>query len=148
MKLFRIWRVALLILCSVGVGAVLAAYLGKSTEASTVAPQDVISLDRRISMLEQRMVSIDSTLRSLEQQSMMALRSSSTSVGRDSTLTLLRDELLLLQRRQAELDCAIAKLDERTLPPAVRQTLRQNGATPGDPCRLHPEAPIRLSGQP
>jgi predicted nucleic acid-binding Zn-ribbon protein len=147
MKLFRIWRSALLVLCCVGVGAVLAAYLGKSTEASA-APQDVISLDRRISMLEQRIVSIDSTLRSLEQQSMMAQRSSSTSVGRDSTLALLRDELLLLQRRQAELDCAIAKLDERTLSSAVRQTLRQNGATPGDPCRLHPEAPIRLSGQP
>src|SRR5258708_32098249 len=99
-------------------------------------------------MLEQRMVSIDSTLRSLEQQSMMAQRSSSPAVGRDSTIALLRDELLLLQRHEAELDCAIAKLDERTISSAVRQTLRQNGATPSDPCRLHPDAPIRLSGQP
>jgi hypothetical protein len=102
--------------------------------------QDVIRLEQRMNQLEQRLFSMDTTLRSIEQQSRLA------GAGRrgvaEEDVVQLRSELLALQQRVADHECALAKLDERTLTPAMR-TRRKSG---NDPCRVNSETPIQLTG--
>ena len=103
-------------------------------------PQDVIRLETRINQLEQRLYTMESSIRSLEQQTRIAgAASRSGSVSADEFATL-RAQLQALQVRVMEDECALAKLDERTLTPAMRR--KSVGAT--DPCRANSDAPLRL----
>lgn len=103
--------------------------------------QDVIRLEQRMNQLEQRLFSMETTLRNIEQQSRLA-GVSRRGVAEEAVVQL-RSELLALQQRVADHECALAKLDERTLTPAMRTTRRKLG---NDPCRVNSETPIQLPG--
>jgi hypothetical protein len=103
-------------------------------------PQDAIRLEQRINQLEQRFYTVETSVRSLEQQSRLGTVSSRNVNPED--VAQLRLEIQALQRRLIEDECALAKLDERTLTPLAR-TARRRSAT-NDPCRLSPETPLAL----
>lgn len=136
-----------------GVACVLAATIATahrgeaSLKAEPPAAQDVMSLDRRISTMEQRLYSLESSINQLRQQIMASQPAPASPNNRDPEIERLRSELLLLQRRVSEVECGALKLDERTLPPAARDSRRadRQGA---DPCRLRPETPLQLSNRP
>lgn len=103
---------------------------------SATSPQDPIRLENRINQLETRLYSIESSIRTLEQQSRLAGVSQRGLSQED--VARLRAEVQALQLRLAEDECALARLDERTLSPARRKPGRT------DPCRANPDAPLQL----
>jgi predicted nucleic acid-binding Zn-ribbon protein len=118
-----------------------------SAEPESVAAQDVAGLDRRISLLEQRFYSLESSISQLRQQITMSRPSSSASGVSDPRVDRLQSELQLLQQRIRELECAAVKLDERTLTQAAREARgAQRQAT--DPCRAQSATPVQLSSRP
>jgi predicted RNase H-like nuclease (RuvC/YqgF family) len=123
---------------------VLASNSRGSSATAAVESQDPSSLDRRISLLEQRFYTIESNISRL-QQYMATQRPSISQPGvSDREVSLMRDEIQRLTLRMNEVECGLSKLDERTTPAARRnQTAKTN-----DPCRLNPETPVRLSTRP
>jgi hypothetical protein len=118
----------------------------KTGEAAAPA-QDTTRIESRLSQLEQRLYSIEVNIRGLEQQS----RISGITPGRterDTEVSLLRAEAEVLRGRLAEVECGLAKVDERTLSAAAREARRKSGASASDPCRLNADAPLRLSARP
>jgi hypothetical protein len=103
--------------------------------------QDAIRLEQRINQLEQRLYAMETTLRSVEQQARLGGTTSRNLSQQE--LALLTTQLQSLQLRLADYDCALAKLDERTLSPAMRDARRKSGAG-NDPCRSNADAPLRL----
>jgi hypothetical protein len=146
-------RIILTVLCALilsaafgtGAGTGTTDYLGTPIGTATASAQDTVYLDRRISMLETRLSSIESSMRSLQQQAMISERSTATQPTRDPEVTLLRSEVEILNSRLRELECALVRLDERTLSPAAREARRRTAAQAGDPCRVNPDMPIQLS---
>ena len=128
--------------------AILAAAMigGMARGADVSATQDVSGLDRRISMLEQRFYSLETSMNRL-QQVVASQRStgSSSSDLRDRELDQLRQELQRLQLRLTEVECGLLRLDERTTASANR---RSGDARPADPCRQNPALPLRLPSRP
>jgi len=111
--------------------------IASATANGPTPQQDVIRLDNRITQLEQRLFSIETSLRTLEQQNRIT---GATSRGvSPEDLLLLRSEIQALQQRLAGDECGLAKLDERTLSPA-----RRKAGAGDDPCRLNFDAPLRL----
>ena len=109
------------------------------------APQDPAGLDRRISLLEQRFYSLESSLSRL-QQVVASQRSTGASPDtNDREITLLSQEIQRLQLRMTELECGLVKLDERTLPASARRSGDQKS---NDPCRATPNTQLRLSARP
>ena len=115
-------------------------FAARNSEAP-ISQQDVIRLESRFSQLETRLNFIENRLRSVEQQSRLG---DSRGVS-DADWALLRSEFQTLQTRVVEHECALAKLDERTLAAAARTRRRSETAT--DPCRANPDTPIRLPGE-
>jgi len=109
------------------------------TSAGPAPQQDVIRLESRISQLEQRFYTVETSVRTLEQQSRMGMNRGGSVTPDD--ITLLRSEIQRLQARIMEDECALAKLDERTLSPTARDA-RQRAAG-NDPCRANFELPLR-----
>lgn len=140
------WRV--LFLASVGtlVGALVLLTIFRMSPAarSEATPaQDTIRLETRINQLEQRLYTMETSIRAIEQQSRLAgAGSRGGSVSADDFARLIA-QLQSLQVRLMEDECAIAKLDERTLSTVQREARRKSGA-PIDPCRNSFEAPLRL----
>jgi chromosome segregation ATPase len=120
-------------------------YRGRAGEVPAEGAQDAVYLDRRISMLETRLSSIESSLRNVQQQAMASERSTATQPARDPEVMLLRSEVEILNSRLRELECALVRLDERTLSPAAREARKRTAAQPADPCRVNPDTPIQLS---
>ncbi|HEY7783722.1 MAG TPA: hypothetical protein VIB00_03305 [Pyrinomonadaceae bacterium] len=115
-----------------------------STQAKTAeSTQDPATLDRRISMLEQRFYIVENSVRRLEQQ--VIQRPTPLGDQRADT-TALRAELERLKAHIETVECAVAKLDERTLSASERSG-RQDSAYK-DPCRLNPTSPLRLPSRP
>lgn len=108
------------------------------------SPQDPSSLDRRISLLEQRFYSIESSISRLQQYVATQRPSVPQPSTNDRELILMREELQRLNLRLAEIDCGLIKLDERTTPAARRNPTAKSN----DPCRLNPDTPVRLSTHP
>lgn len=111
--------------------------LGLALLTISATPQDAIRLEQRINQLEQRFYSIESSLRNLEQSRLTGSSQRGVSV---EDVDRLRAEVQTLQLRLQEDECALARLDERTLSPAMRR--RPGGRT--DPCRTNFDAPLRL----
>jgi len=115
------------------------------TELTSSEPgQDIMSVDRRVTTLEQHMYTLDSNLNQLQQQIMMLNRTSSQPTGSSADVQQLRIELDVLRSQMTQVECALAKLDERTLTtgkPRVRAGVK-------DPCRLDPQTPIEITGHP
>ena len=109
-----------------------------------IAAQDVIRLETRINQLEQRLYTMDASIRSIEQQSRIAAAASRGGGVSADEFSRLVAHLQALQVRVMEDECALAKLDERTLSAVQRDARRKSGA-PIDPCRNSYEAPLRLS---
>lgn len=139
-------------LAAFALAATAAAYASRPSArvvgAEPSAAQDVIGLERRISMVEQRLNSIELSVNRLEQQSRLpSAAPPATRSVRDTELELLRSEVELLQHRVAEDECGLVRVDERTLAPSVREERRKNAAGRDDPCRLNADAPLRLSAR-
>lgn len=109
------------------------------------ATQDPASLDRRISMLEQRFYTLESSMNRLQQFVASQRSTSSTPDTNDREITLLGQEVQRLQLRLTEIECGLVRLDERTTPASARRNGDQKST---DPCRLNPGAPLRLSSRP
>jgi septal ring factor EnvC (AmiA/AmiB activator) len=133
------WRALL----AAGLAALALVALFQIALAASNAPppqQDVIRLETRLNQLEQRLYQIDTSIRNLEQQSRLGGASRG---GSSQDVELLRSQIQTMQLRLIEDECALAKLDERTLSPAMRNARRQSGRT--DPCRVNVDAPLRLT---
>jgi len=118
---------------------------------TVIAQQQDIMLDRRISQIEQRFYYVESRLNSLESASRYA-GSSGTANRNDPELRLMRAELDrvkadmdLLKTRVADVECAMFKLDERTLSPAARTIRRRTDPDTNEGCRTDFNTPIQLS---
>lgn len=148
MSILKTWRWPLILILFAAVGVAASVY--RDNKSGSVAdPQDVTSLERRISQLEQRFYTVEATINRLDQQSRLttSVPTPSTS-GRELDASLLRAEVETLQRRLIEVECGLVRLDERTATPAVREARKRAGAISTDPCRLNADAPLRLSTRP
>ena len=128
-------------LLGAAVAALVLVVLFQIALAATSAPppqQEVFRLETRLNQLEQRLYQIDTSIRNLEQQSRIA---GAARGGSSQDVELLRSQIQTLQLRLIEDECALAKLDERTLSAAMRAR-RQAGRT--DPCRSNVDTPLRL----
>src|SRR5829696_8816826 len=85
---------------------------------SATPQQDFIRLENRVNQLETRLYSMESSIRTIEQQSRLA-GVNQRGLSQEE-VARLRAEVQTLQLRLAEDDCALARLDERTLSPAMR----------------------------
>jgi len=116
---------------------------------TTAHAQSSIMLEQRLNQVEQRFNFIESRLSRLESES----RSPGTSLGTsrtDTQLTLLkaqmdtmRADIDSLRIRTGELECAVLKLDERTLTASERAARRRGGSS--EPCRANSASPVTLS---
>jgi uncharacterized coiled-coil protein SlyX len=106
--------------------------------------QDPGSLDRRLSMLEQRFYSMESSISRLQQYVATQRPSIPQPSTTDRDLILMREEVQRLTLRMAEIECGLIKLDERTTPVARRNPTAKSN----DPCRLNPDQAVRLSTHP
>jgi len=139
---WRLRAVALVFVLGLGLVAVLRITVAARNGDAPISQQDVIRLESRFSQLETRLNFIDNRLRGIEQQSRL-----SDSRGVSQTdWALLRSEFQALQQRVAEHECALAKLDERTLAPNARAA-RRRPDTASDPCRANFDLPIRLPSE-
>ena len=108
---------------------------------SATPQQDFIRIESRLNQVEQRLYTMETSIRVLEQQSRMAGTTQRGGVSPED-LALLRAEIQALQLRLADDECNLARLDERTLAPAMRDPRRKS-----DPCRTNVNAPVRLPDQ-
>jgi uncharacterized coiled-coil protein SlyX len=139
----RIRTKVLLVLAFCGViGIQVSGY--RPLSAYAIEPQDTAYLDRRISMLETRLSSIESIVRTLQQQA-MSQRPAPSQPTRDPETALFRSELEIMNARVRELECGLAHLDERTLSANAKEARKRMNPQPNDPCRLNPDTPIQLS---
>ena len=106
--------------------------------------QDPSSLDRRLSLLEQRFYSVESSVSRLQQYVATQRPSLPQPSTSDRDLILMREEVQRLELRMAEIECGLIKLDERTTPAARRNPTAKSN----DPCRLNPDHAVRLSTHP
>ena len=120
---------------------VLGITIGAVREHAAAPPQDAIRLESRINQLEQRLYTIETSIRMLEQQSRIGSVTSRTVTPEQ--VAALQAELQSLVLRLSDEECAIAKLDERTLTPAARTARIRSGART-EPCRLNADTPVRL----
>ena len=141
------WRVLFLAgVAALVAGLVLLTVFRMSRVNSEPTPaQDVIRLETRINQLEQRLYTMETSIRSIEQQARLAGATSRGNVNPDDFARLVA-QLEALQVRVMEDECSLAKLDERTLSAAQRDARRKSGAAI-DPCRNSFEAPLRLPGR-
>lgn len=135
-----------IVLCAL-IGIMANIYPGKSSSALEKTTQDVGSLDRRITSVEQRLYSIESSISRLQQSALSERSRASQPIRRDQEIDLVRGDIQRLQLRLNEIECGLLKLDERTAV-SVRDNLKSPGPKTGDPCRLNPATPLRLSTRP
>jgi len=126
-----------LVLCVV-VGTVASVSRGKSAAET----QDVSSLDRRISLLEQRFYQVESSINRLQTYMASQRPPVSSPNTSDRDVILLREEIQRLSLRLTEVECGLVKLDERTT--SRRSTAQKSD----DPCRANVDTPLRLSARP
>lgn len=126
--------------------AVVALSVGRGAAGNeTAAAQDPSSLDRRISLLEQRFYSLESSMNRL-QTYITSQRSTGSSDVRDRELNQLSQDVQRLELRLREVECGLLKLDERTATAGANR--RSGDARPLDPCRQNPGTQLRLPSRP
>jgi hypothetical protein len=137
------WRWAALALLVAGFVSVTVLSISAAARSGHEPPQENIRLESRINQLEQRLFTIETNIRTLEQQSRLGA-ATSREVGPE-ILALLRSEIQRLQQQLADDECGLAKLDERTLNREMRDARRRAGAGNNDPCRQNVDTPLQLS---
>ena len=120
-------------------------YAGRGVSGNEATMQDPAGLDRRTSLLEQRFYSLESSISRLQQVVASQRSTGATPDTNDREITVLSQELQRLQLRMTEVECGLAKLDERTIPASARRSGDQRST---DPCRATPNTPLRLSARP
>ena len=135
----RFQLVAIVVLASV-VGVM----LGRGVSGAET--QDPASLDRRISMLEQRFYTLETSMNRLQQVMTSQRSTGSSSSVTDQEVDQLQAEVQRLQLRLNEVECGLVKLDERTT--ATGANRRDGEPRPADPCRQNPSTPLRLPSRP
>ncbi len=145
----RTWTIAFAGVASlIAIGITAGSYSTRAAaDAANSSTQDVQSLDRRISFLEQRLFMIESRISRVEQQVAVNIRAPGSS-QQNRTEIELRQQIEAMKAQINQITCGLARLDERTLSVAARQSERRNGNSTPDPCRLNPETPLRLSTRP
>jgi len=108
--------------------------------------QDTIGLDRRVNYLEQRLTTIEFTIYRLQQQ-ITAPRSVPSTDNSELERRLLMQQVETLRSHIREIECGLAKLDERTLPSNSKTTQKEEIRNT-DPCRLRPNTPLQLQSHP
>jgi hypothetical protein len=110
-------------------------------------------LEQRLNQVEQRFNYIESRLNRLESESRYPGVMPNTSSRNNTELDLMRtqadsmrNEIDSLRGRIGELECAVLKLDERTLTASARATRKPGGSS--EPCRTNAGSPVRLSARP
>ena len=141
----RIVNKVLLVLVFFGLIGMQAGGSRQPSAASAIEPQDAAYLDRRISMLENRLGSIESSLRMLEQQATSQRSGATGQPARDPETALVRSEVAILNARLREVECGLVHLDERTLSSSAKEARKRTNAQTADPCRLDPETSVQLS---
>lgn len=116
--------------------------LAAGSEVGSTPQQDIIRLEHRLTQLEQRLFTMENNLRFIEQQWRMG-GGGARSVSPDD-FARLRLEVNAFEQRLAEHECGLAKLDERTLSPAMREARRK--AMGNDLCRQNIDTPLQFSG--
>src|SRR6185369_716319 len=96
--------------------------IGVMATVSRGGTQDPSSLDRRISLLEQRLYTIESNLNRLQQYVSTQRPAVTTPSTSDRDLILMREEIQRLNLRLTEVECGVIKLDERTTPAARKSS--------------------------
>jgi len=138
-----LWPAAFVLAAAV----IAAATYGGRGEAAAPA-QDLTRFESRLGQLEQRLYTIESSLRGLEQQSRLAGINAGRPALPDPEVNMLRTELNTLRLRLAEAECGLVRVDERTLSATAREARRRVQGAAADPCRLNADAPLRLQPRP
>ena len=142
MNLSKQSSLALIVVLSAVIGVMASISRGSSATAPA-ENQDVMSLDRRLSLLEQRFYTVESNISRLQTYLASQRPQVSQPNTNDRDIILMRDEIQRLSVRVSELECGLTKLDERTTAPSRRNTTKS-----GDPCRMNVDTPVRLSTHP
>lgn len=141
---YRRWTsVAALVTVALGMIAIFRISLAAGNEVGPAPQQDIIRLEHRLTQLEQRLFTMENNLRFLEQQWRTSGAGAARSVSPDD-FARLRLEVNALEQRLAEHECGLAKLDERTLSPAMRAARQK--AMGSDLCRQNVDTPLQFSG--
>jgi hypothetical protein len=134
-----------------GIGVTIAAYVGfnliEMTVPAVLAQSDQF-LSRRVDQVEQRFYSIESRISRIEQQQTRPAITPPIFSSNETEISLLRSQVESLRLRVGEAECALLKLDERTLTSAARQARSRARAAGTDKCRELPAAPVQLSSRP
>ena len=134
-----------------GAGLAIAGYLVigiAETAITQVQAQTDQFLSRRVDQVEQRFYSLESRIGRLEQQQTRPAISPPIFNNNETELSLLRSQVESLRVRVGEAECALLKLDERTLTPAARQVRARARSAGTDICRQDAASPIKLSSRP
>jgi hypothetical protein len=134
-----------------GVGVAIAAYAGLGVldrAVPSVAAQSDQFLSRRVDQVEQRFYSIESRISRIEQQQTRPAITPPIFSSNELEISLLRSQVESLRLRVGEAECALLKLDERTLTAAARQVRSRARAAGTDVCRQDPGSPVQLSSRP
>jgi peptidoglycan hydrolase CwlO-like protein len=130
----------------VGLGIVLCTIIGLILNSTaflslghSAGAQDVRGLENRMTMLEQRLYSIQTSINRLEQTALSQRSTGTRETVRDHEINVLNQEILKLKLRVDEAQCGLLKLDERT---------RRGDRSTTDPCRLNPNSPLQLRERP
>ena len=123
--------------------------VGRPVETPVSAQRGDAYLSRRIDQVENRFYGIESRLNRLESESRVSTISPSLSQRpNDVEIQFFRTQIDSLRTRLGEAECALLKLDERTLTPTSR-TARKKAANAGtDRCREERDTPVQLSARP
>lgn len=123
-----------------------AALFGVTGERVVSAQSDAF-LSRRIDQIENRFYTIESRLNRLESTPRSTATLPSITSTNDIEIQTLRSQVDLLRTRLGETECALLRLDERTLTPAARTTRAKTAVSP-QPCRQDITSPVTLSARP
>src|ERR1044072_2873933 len=99
MNIINSGRLTLIIILCVAAGVAARTFPNSGSTSAASAPQDVTNLERRISLLEQRFYSVESSINRREQQAALSGRAAPSTSMRDPEISLLRGEVETLQRR-------------------------------------------------
>ena len=136
-----------LMLYGLAVFGVLTAFYNVLSGVSTpVQAQQDPFLTQRLNQIEQRFNSFETRITRLEQELRYTGIMRGTPANNDNTeIRLLNSQMEIMQRRIGEIECALLKLDERTLTDAARQGRRKTGGDLSEACRRNSNVPLQLS---
>ncbi len=123
--------------------------VGMFGERTALAQQTDPFLSRRIDQLEQRFYQLESKIDRVEQEARRPVVSSpSITGGNDTEIRLLRSELDSMRLRLGEAECALLRVDERTLTAAARASRKKAMVGGTENCRVNAGAAVELSARP